>query len=300
MRLDAKSGDAEFLQRIESSSFSGFVHSIFDRTINIQCFENGELYTIACSQLDNGPNTLVVDRKRFHDAGLAVHDQVMVREKTLLIGNKLAISIEQAKEWECLLPAYPSDITILNKNVTIMKEYVAAHGKTGGMKMASQPASVFEAEVTNLLVSRSGKLRNELAASRWAEAYKQAIGLVGLGPGLTPSGDDFLTGLFSIYNMQNIPCCLPCHFFEDITNSSKNLTNEISCMMVKKAAIGQVRESIVSLLHSLTGGTREEVVLSLGNVLSIGSSSGTDMALGLICGLELNMEAGGNVCLPKL
>ncbi|KQL45783.1 hypothetical protein AN963_12105 [Brevibacillus choshinensis] len=296
----ALSGDAGFVKRIASSRFSGIVHSIFDKTINIQCSENGELYTIACNQLDNGPNTLVVDRKRFQNSGIAVNDQVLVSDGMVSVGKQFTISCQDhVVRWECVLPAYPSDQGSLLGNVAVMKDYLAAHGKTGGMKKVLQPANVFEAEVSRLLVSRSSQLVEDLAALRWSKAHEHSIGLVGLGPGLTPSGDDFLTGLFSVYHMPNIPRCLPHSFFAEIVLASAQRTNEISFMMLKKAAIGHVRESIVRLLQSIISGTTEEVVLSLGHVLNIGSSSGTDMALGLLSGLELQIEAGGNVCLSK-
>ncbi|MED4582882.1 DUF2877 domain-containing protein [Brevibacillus choshinensis] len=295
----ALSGDAGFVKRIASSRFSGFVHSIFDKTINIQCSENGELFTIACSQLDNGPNTLVVDHKRFQNSGIDVNDPVFVSDGTLFVGEPFTISCQDVISWECVLPAYPSDQGSLLANVAVMKDYLAAHGKTGGMKKVLQPANVFEAEVSRLLMSRSSQLVKDLAARRWSKAHEQAIGIVGLGPGLTPSGDDFLTGLFSVYHMPNIPRCLPHSFFAEIVLASAQRTNEISFMMLKKAAIGHVRESIVLLLQSIISGTTEEVVLSLGHVLNIGSSSGTDMALGLLSGLELQIEAGGNVCLSK-
>ena len=55
------SGDADFIKGINNSLFTGVVHSTFNRTFNIKCFENGDLYTIACSKLDNGPNTLIID-----------------------------------------------------------------------------------------------------------------------------------------------------------------------------------------------------------------------------------------------
>ncbi|MGG1658460.1 DUF2877 domain-containing protein [Brevibacillus sp. NRS-1366] len=300
MYIHALSGDAEFLRVLASSRFSGTVHSIFERTINLQCDQNGELYTISCNQLDNGPNSLVIDLKRFHETGLKVGDAVSGNGQTLLIGTKMAILTEQAKEWECILPPYPSNIETLQVNTAFMKEYIAAHGKCGGMKKHPGPNTPFEAEMSNMLAQRSVLLREALAARLIDVALGHALGLVGLGPGLTPSGDDFLVGLFSITNMQDAPCCLSCHFLEEMVIKSMQLTNEISYMMVKKAASGQVRESLVQLLQALTNGTLEELTSALETVISIGSSSGTDMALGLICGLELNIEAGGSVCLQKL
>lgn len=300
MLSHAKSGDVDFIQLIENASFSGFVHSAFDKTVNIQCLDGGELYTIACSKLDNGPHTLVVDVNGFNEMAIAVHDVVYVEEKVLYVGHEMAITIDHVEKWESVLPNFPADLEILKMNVRKMKQYIDIHGKDGGMKKSSLAKNSFEDEMSKMLTERSGKLRDELLHNRMSDALQHAVGLIGLGPGLTPSGDDFLVGLLTISNMRNTPCSLPTYFFEEIAHAAKIATNEISYMMVKKAAVGKVRESIICLLHSLLDGTQEELILSLDKVVSIGSSSGTDIALGLICGLELNIEAGGKGCLPKL
>ncbi|MFJ9499206.1 DUF2877 domain-containing protein [Brevibacillus centrosporus] len=299
IQAQALSSDADFLNQVASGVFSGSVHSLFDRTINLHCREKEELFTIACVELDNGPNTLVTDRKRFQNLGVAVDDPVFVRDGALFIGQALALTWQQAKQWECRLPVYPEKDQKLREHVAVIKEYVAAHGKPGGLKKASSPANVFEAEVSALLGARTSQLYQSLALGRWSEACELAIGLVGLGPGLTPSGDDYLAGLFSVYHLPNAPCCLPYPFFEKLALATRQRTNEISYMMLKKAAVGQVRESIVSLLQAAIEGTVEDVIRSLDKVLSIGSSSGTDLTMGLVSGLMLQLETGGNVCLSK-
>lgn len=302
MYIQALSGDAGFLERLARASFSGTVHSIFERTINLTCSENGELYTIGNRQLDNAPNTLVIDVQGFSEMGLSVNDLVTSSVTKLVIGTDLRISTLQATKWEGVLPSYPCDIDgveVLRRNVAFTKNYVDVYGKTGGMKMSSQPASPFEKEMSRMLIQRAGMLSDDLANNRIESAIQHAISMIGLGPGLTPSGDDFLVGLCSVYKMQNISCYLSCPFFEGIVHASQTLTNEISAITLKKAASGQVRESLNDLLICMVAGSVEELVPALNKIIGIGSSSGTDILLGILCGLERNLEAGGNVCLPK-
>ncbi|MFS0554702.1 DUF2877 domain-containing protein [Brevibacillus sp. 179-C9.3 HS] len=302
MYIQALSGDAGFLERLARANFSGTVHSIFERTINLTCSENGELYTIGNRQLDNAPNTLIIDVQGFSELGLSVHAPVITEENTLVIGADLRIWIQQATKWEGELPSYPCDIEgveVLRRNLAFTKNYVDVHGKTGGMKMSSQPASPFEKEMSRMLIERAGMLSDELANNRIESATQHAISLIGLGPGLTPSGDDFLVGLCSVYKLQNISCSLSCPFFDEIVRSSETFTNEISAITLKKAASGQVRESLQNLLSCMVAGSLEELVPALDKIVGIGSSSGTDILLGILCGLERNLEAGGNVCLPK-
>lgn len=292
---NARSGDVEFLQIFEDLQFKGFVHSVFNRTFNFQCLETGELFTIACSQLDNGPNTLIIDVDSFETMNIAVNDRVSVKNNALFIADKLAVSIKTAVKWESFLPDYPTDHEILRQNLAKMKNYIGIHGKCGGIKKNLLSKSPFEVETSKMLEKRTNLLFNALVVHRMENALKHAVSLIGLGPGLTPSGDDFLVGLFSVFNLKNSPFYTERSFCLEVVKQAKVLTNEISYMALKKAANGKVRESIILLINSFISGNEEDLILSLNKVLSIGSSSGTDIALGIVCGVEANMRAGGKV-----
>lgn len=293
---NALSGDIDFLRIINSSFFSGFVHSTFNRTFNIHCLENGELFTIACSKIDNAPNTLVIDLDRFTSVGIGVKDRVYTINNVLYVENKLFLTIENAVKWESILPEYPCDTEVLIRNLAKMKEYISLHGTGGGIKKKAEALNPFEAELSSMLEKRTHLLINELLKGRISTALSHAVSLVGLGPGLTPSGDDFLTGLFAILNMKNSPFYPYRSLCQAILKEAKTLTNEISYITLKKAAIGKVRESIISLLNSLLVDNDYDLFLSLNKLLNIGSSSGTDIALGIVFGLEANIRAGGKVC----
>jgi hypothetical protein len=291
--INSISGDTDFIKGINNSTFTGFVHSTFNRTFNIKCFENGDLYTIACNRLDNGPNTLIVDIDNIKLMEIEANDRVRVEENLLYIGDQLTISIDKACKWESVLPTYPCNVEILKRNLMKMKDFINIHGVGGGMKKNVITLNLFETEVSNMLENRTLLLLNELLNDRISSALPHAVSLIGLGPGLTPSGDDFLTGLFTIFNMKNSPFYPYRSFCEDVLKKAKTLTNDISYMTLKKAAIGKVRESIISLLNALLIENDEDLNLSLNKLLNIGSSSGTDIALGIVFGMEANIRAGG-------
>jgi len=294
--INSISGDTDFIKEINNSTFTGFVHSTFSRTFNIKCFENGDLYTIACNRLDNGPNTLIVDIDNMKPMKIETNDRVFVEENLLYIGDQLTISIDRAGKWESVLPTYPCNVDILKRNLMKMKDIINIHGVGGGMKKNIITLNPFEAEVSNMLENRTLLLLNELLNGRISSALPHAVSLIGLGPGLTPSGDDFLTGLFTIFNMKNSPFYPYRLFCEDVLKKAKTLTNDISYMTLKKAAFGKVRESIISLLNSLLVEDDEDLILSLNKLLNIGSSSGTDIAYGIVFGMEATIRAGGKVC----
>ncbi|WP_066308283.1 DUF2877 domain-containing protein [Bacillus sp. FJAT-29814] len=289
------SGDVDFIHRIHDSEFNGFVHSTFNQTFNIHCLEDGELYTIAGSKIDNAPNTFIIDVDHVSSMKIEVNDKVYVVNKVLYIEDKLALSIDKAAAWQGQIPSYPSNVEVLKRNLMTMKEYLRIHGKAGGIKKPLVTNSPFEAEMAEMLEKRVALFLDELLNNRMSHALPHAVSILGLGPGLTPSGDDFLVGLFTVLNMKNCPYNKWWLFCDAVTTKAKTLTNDISYMALKKAATGKVRESIISLLNSLLIGNEEDLILSLNKVINIGSSSGTDIAFGLIYGLEANINAGGKL-----
>lgn len=289
----AITGDKGFIQQIKLSKISGFVHSKFNRTFNIQSIENGELYTIACSELDNGPNTLIIEVGSFENSEIEINDPVTTEKDTLFISNKMAISIAGVRQWESILPNYPTNTETLQNNLTKMKQYIKSNGSSGGIKKSLTSKSPFENEMSRMLQERTDLLIKELTNNRVFNAIEHAVSLLGLGPGLTPSGDDFLVGLFTILNMKSSPSLLHQLFCDEVVKKAQSLTNDISYMALKKASVGEVRESIILLLNNLINGSEDELILSLTKVLNIGSSSGTDIALGLVAGLEANQIIGG-------
>ncbi|CRK81888.1 hypothetical protein BN000_01805 [Neobacillus massiliamazoniensis] len=290
----AKSGDFSFIQQISDSKLSGYVHSTFNRTFNIHCLENGELYTIACREMDNGPNTLIIDVDRFDEMDIKVNDTVHFENKILSVENKIAITLEQVESWKPVLPIYPKDTEIIKTRLTKMKHYINILGKGGGMKKNKISRGPFDVEMSKMLNERTNLLLNALRNNEMSKALQHAVSLIGLGPGLTPSGDDFLVGLFTIFNIRNSPRFSHQSFCEDVVEKAKALTNDISYMALKKASVGKVRESIIRLVDSLFYGKEEELFFSLNQVINIGSSSGTDIALGLVSGLEANINQEGN------
>lgn len=281
-----QSGDVEFLEKLDYPNFHGSVHSVFNRTFNIRIQGSDELYTIANRELDNGPNTLIIDAEGFQQIGLQKNDRVFIKDRLLHIGNKLVISAANCQKWHSVLPEFPKEIMTVTKNLTMMKEYLDLSTKSGGMKPDFFSENLFVKEVSRLLQEQSRILLKELSAGRMTNALQHAKSLIGLGPGLTPSGDDFLVGLFTIMNVKGISCDNYLSFCKKVVGVGKTLTNEISYMALKKASVGQVRESIIQLISSVFYGNEQELILSLNKVLSIGSTSGTDIAFGLISGLE--------------
>ncbi|MCE4043207.1 DUF2877 domain-containing protein [Lysinibacillus fusiformis] len=291
--IHAKSGDNYFLQQLAETEFTGTVHSVFRHALNIRSTANDEIFTLATKAMDNAPNSLVIDLDTLDNLHIIQNDPVRIKHHQLLIEDKLTIALETATHWQCHLPIFPSDMATLKQNIVQVKQFIDIYGKSGGMKRSDSPVSAFEAETSRLLKERTALLHEELCNRRFNNFQQYVLDLVGLGPGLTPSGDDFIVGLLTIIHLEQSPCSIYQPLCESVIKWMKPLTNEISYTTLNKAAYGQVRESIHALVSAMLSGTEGEAIEALKKVLAIGSSSGTDIALGLISGFEANIKLGG-------
>jgi Protein of unknown function (DUF2877) len=112
--------------------------------------------------------------------------------------------------------------------------------------------------------------------------------LIGLGPGLTPSGDDFIIGwLAGVMLMTENPAQ---HDFLDMVRSGlmslSNGTTPISRQHLQDAAKGEFSELLSDVCFAMASGAREaQLADTLSRQLSVGATSGADAAAGLMFAL---------------
>ncbi|WP_432352862.1 DUF2877 domain-containing protein [Sporosarcina sp. A2] len=293
--IHALSGDRHFLEILTHKKMTGYVHSTFKRTINIVCLDDNQLYTVASSDIDNAPNTLILDCASMDGSGIGVDDEVYSDGIVFRIGNSLSIDVSDVEAVELSLPTFPRDADRIRRNVAIMKKRIEEVGESGGIKGNATSESPFELEVSKMLSARTELLVDQLSSGRLREAGESANSILGLGPGLTPSGDDYLTGMIAVFMVPNHPIPELHTFCEEVATVAKTATNIISYSAIFQASKGKIRASLVHLLACLFTGEEEELLPALEAVLAIGSTSGTDMALGIVAGIELTMKIGGNL-----
>lgn len=107
-----------------------------------------------------------------------------------------------------------------------------------------------------------------------------AEALIGLGPGLTPSGDDFLTGYCHVLYHSGIT-----DLWSQLSDISHQ-TNRVSKEMLWWACRGTVISYWEDALQRAIGSSDLVDNDSFENALSIGSSSGADYMLGSYIGLS--------------
>jgi hypothetical protein len=112
--------------------------------------------------------------------------------------------------------------------------------------------------------------------------------LIGLGPGLTPSGDDFLVGylagLWCTAGNNPSRTQLLAALNSELDETARN-TNEISCGYLRSATKGHVSEPLATLAQHLTQAIdMSSVRAATQAALQVGHTSGSAGVLGLLLG----------------
>lgn len=120
--------------------------------------------------------------------------------------------------------------------------------------------------------------------------------LIGFGIGLTPSGDDFLVGFISVLNIviTNYSYRIKKKLI-NLVDIDKISTTDVSRQTLYAAIKGRTEEHILNVIDSFLGEDKKRLKFSFKKLFEIGSSSGTDLAVGIVVAFILlinnfNME----------
>jgi hypothetical protein len=271
MRVDAVSGDDGLLRRLSAGAYRARVHSVFASVVNLECASSGTLHTLACAHVDNAPATLVVDLPSFVRLGLATSANARCTGPTLCAGS-LEVSLERVERWSPAMPDWPDG----GMPVPWLRDLL-------GRRRPGGNAGAFDGRLRELTSALEAALRHGDTDA----AYEHAARLVGLGPGLTPAGDDWLVGLATICNLPGSPVGDLRSLLVGLVDDAGERTNDISRAAMVHAAQGRVRESITELVTAMAHGDRAAMERRGTQVMRIGASSGTDILTGMLAGLEL-------------
>ena len=171
------------------------------------------------------------------------------------------------------------------------KEAVANKGGIGlsGIlpPLLGLPITGYESQGQGSLLPTVSLLQQTLRIGNTSYAIELACSLLGMGRGLTPSGDDFVMGLLLVLNRwQNV-----LGFVNDLQQLNRRViqaaykqTTTLSANLIECAALGQSDERLVNVVDCIfTGKPRESECVSC--LLELGASSGVDALVGMAVAL---------------
>lgn len=255
--------------------FSYRLHSRFSHAINWMNSE-GEMVTFLSEDLPNGPNTLIVDIESFDDWDL--NESVMLTQSShglSLSNTNINLSIQEDLQlWQAELPKLSK---VNNDVILAIHQFLSLHN--GDLQE-------IEKQIYYKLDDNHKALCKAMDAKNYTDVIECIQANIGLGLGLTPSGDDrlvgFLLGCF-IQSRRNIDLL---EAIQKAIKMSRDRTNDISYAMLKHASAGRFNEWLMVLANVIVCNDIEALDGAIQKVFSIGSRSGGDMLKGLVLSLE--------------
>ena len=126
-------------------------------------------------------------------------------------------------------------------------------------------------------------LRGAVRRADLDAALRTAARLVGLGPGLTPAGDDVMAGTMAGLVLLGHPAAE--RFAAGVYSLAAGRTTELSRALLRHAAAGRVSGEYAAVLHGLVG--ERPLGPAIAGLLATGSTSGRALALGLCTAIDL-------------
>ena len=296
MRLSALSASITTPTR----HFSGVIHSIFHHACNVS-LEDDVLLTLVSSEkghpaqgirLRTSPGFTFLNQLR-------VGQPVACRGGILRIsGSDLSIDLRTACLWHIDLKGLRIDLhqpdmaqawAVAWLGLLKHRSGIGISAMIAGNPAPRQPPGISPIQTLVERAVRTVPVLIEATRNLQMDATIAAVSpLIGLGPGLTPSGDDFivgyLAGLWSTAGSDSSRLRFMSSLGSRLSQAAAG-TNAISRTYMKSAVNGNVSEPIATLAQRIgqakgMDGVRD----ATRTALQVGNTSGTDGVLGLLLG----------------
>lgn len=245
--------------------------------------EEGILYTILSEEMDEGPMALQVNTANLSVLMIQPNDLVEGYAGRLNLGS-VSVTLRDISVYELLVEDYESS-PWLSENLLRVRAML------DDRKEKNQ--SPYEKEMSRVIKEKITSLKQAFLTENPDRILSSSLSLIGLGPGLTPSGDDVLLGVLAILNMRNHPYVQFRPLYEQVVESARLETNVLSYYGLRRAYEGFIRKDITDVTSAML--KKEQIELELEGILKIGHSSGQDITEGILMMLEI-LEAKKKEC----
>lgn len=244
---------------------SAVVHSVFTHAVNLE-LPDGRFLALADPSLGTGPRAITLTAPGRQ--GLTAGDQLWLTATQI-----------QTPAGVVALPDVVLDHTLV---LTPPRPAALARARALCAAAARPPAGPWEKRGDQMLATRFTALLDQLTSPEH-DLGPEVAALVGLGQGLTPSGDDLLCGL-TLALPRTGPWAARRSALVAAIDAAAHTTVPLSASFLSDAGRGQARSQVHELVSALTTGT--DVPGAVEAVLTIGHRSGHDLLTGLLSGLS--------------
>lgn len=245
------------------------VISRFDHVVNLS--RSGSVLSVQDEGIPLTPLSIVLPKESFSDfsARLPEHPAFQYADG-ILRGNNLMLDLHNAQQFSC---RFGSDPLSLPADETIRQLRMAAN-------VVARSGSLIYAVLPGLAEWSGEVLSNVQLRARDLIAQGDISALVGLGGGLTPSGDDFLVGCLATlwaYHRGDA-------FFHLASAIQPRLhgTPDLSRAFLERALAGEFSIPVLQLFAALDRGGDTGILHAVSLLCSVGHTSGCDLLGGIL------------------
>lgn len=276
---------------VPRADFDAAVHSVFKSAVNLRLNNGGNLLTlVASSEADLPQGIRVESPDDFSFEILQMDERVACRENILRCASSaLTIDLRGAESFICNLSALPADMS--NPSVATAWRFA---WQTLNERQIKSNAEIIAQDLFRPETARAGKaIQSIFESTRRCDLNDDSSvrALIGLGSGLTPSGDDLLVGYLAGLRCAAKGRSNRLTFISTLGEAVirlSHLTNDISRTYLYHAAYGQVSSRLVSLANAICAGSNPQLVQDCVNsAMRVGHTSGMDAVTGLLLGLAV-------------
>lgn len=278
---------------LETSEFAYVLH-VFEPVVNLGNAQ-AKVLSIATQRIGNGPFCMLVAEQGFTKY---IHRDSRIGALTGLVQiGDLQIDYGEAEIWDPK-PAWP-DLTADNQRrswtgeqlYTLLKQHADPDSFA---QLVVAPAHAEQPWATTLKAAEApvAALLEAIAEQKPAPIQAAAAKLAGLGPGLTPAGDDFLLGVIhGLYSTMDSLKALTLSL--NIADAAIPRTNSLSAAWLEAAAHGEAGEPWHELLSTIKGRDEQALEAAMMRILPTGHTSGADALGGFLAVLRLFEQRSG-------
>ncbi|PWJ48764.1 DUF2877 domain-containing protein [Faecalicatena contorta] len=268
MEISAKIISIQLQDRLKEEHVYS-IHSRFPHGINVEA--EGRLVFIGNKENEILPYGIVISPEKLSDLHWLAELETVLWKDSSFVTARGCLKTKQARAFSNTLPVLSAlwgDPPTLN-----FPEFDSL--QTGfGESIRSAGGLLGEKKEKLAEAVRTGE-KLEMILTQW----------VGSGPGLTPSGDDYLTGILAADEIYHFTCL---QFRDAIKNLlDQGYTTDVAANQLICAAEGAFSGSWIGFMKAYVNADEGEMKKNFYKILSYGHTSGRDMFAGFLTGLEI-------------
>ncbi|MDQ4215429.1 DUF2877 domain-containing protein [Microbacterium sp. ASV81] len=265
------------------------VHSVHRRTLNLRI--DDELIALVSPELDDAPATVRVPVPDWTAFDVRPGDPALIGEDGLRIETThgpIAILLSAAEPWT---PSVSCLCGLSADRLLGAEERIAA-------VPAPAEQTAFGRIAAGMLAARIDGLGEALRDRDPDGITAAATLLLGLGEGLTPSGDDVLTGLSFLAAQPGMRLRTALEPLSAAIEDGSERTTLLSTVTARHALRARARQSLHDLVHAIGDDDVAAIDEAAARIAEIGHTSGTDILTGVR--LALRTEAALRAASPDV